>query len=257
MLRVNNLFASYHKALALRGVDVQVPAGSIVSVIGANGAGKSSLVNSIMGIVAEVKGSIDFDGTELAGLPTHARVRAGVTLVPEGRRIFAPKTVWENLELGAYSVTGRKRSAIIAARVDEVYQLFPRLKERHDQIAGTMSGGEQQMLAIGRALMSAPRLLLLDEPSLGLAPLIVDQILGALDTLNKEQGMTILLIEQNAAAALRHSSSAFVLETGRVVLSGPASVLANDPAVKRAYLRIGVDANEPEVVPVARRGASS
>ncbi len=246
MLTVRDLRASYDRAEALHGVDFDVSEGSIVCVIGANGAGKSTLVNSIMGWVSEVSGSIHFQGKELRRSRTHARVRQGLSLVPEGRRVFAPRSVEETLELGAFTLVGPSRRAAIADRMQGVFELFPRLAERRDQAAGTLSGGEQQMLAIGRALMSDPKMLLLDEPSLGLAPIVVEQIFEALGRLNREQRMSMLLIEQNAMEALKLADHAYVLETGRVTAAGPAVDLSADPVIRHAYLRVGARADASE-----------
>ena len=232
LLSVRNLEVCYGVISALQDVSLDVNRGEIVTLIGANGAGKSTTLRNITGLVPLTEGEILFEGKPLAGIPTHEITRLGISLVPEGRAIFANLTVLENLEMGAYLQTDRARNA---REMDRIYTLFPRLKERRKQAAGTLSGGEQQMLAIGRALMTGPRLLLLDEPSLGLAPLLVHTIFEAIDTINKE-GTTILLVEQNANAALKHSHRGYVLETGQIVMEGPSSELANDPRVKEAYL---------------------
>jgi branched-chain amino acid transport system ATP-binding protein len=200
-------------------------------LIGANGAGKSTTLRTIMGLVAPVSGTVLFRGEPLPGKPTYRIVRDRMTLVPEGRAVFANLTVRENLELGAYS----RPDADVDADLDRVFAVFPRLKERVRQRAGTLSGGEQQMLAIGRALMSRPEVLLLDEPSLGLAPLLVHTIFESIENINRE-GASVLLVEQNANAALKHSHRAYVLETGAVTLSGPSERIATDPRVKEAYL---------------------
>jgi branched-chain amino acid transport system ATP-binding protein len=232
MLELKGVSSGYGAIEALKSVHLRIDKGEIVTLIGANGAGKSTTLRSITGLVTPAAGEVLFEGRKLNGIPTHQITAMGISLVPEGRAIFANLTVLENLEMGAYL---QKDKALNAAGLDRVYALFPRLKERRKQLGGTLSGGEQQMLAIGRALMARPRMLLLDEPSLGLAPLLVHTIFGAIDAINKE-GTTILLVEQNANAALRHSHRAYVLETGTVVMEGPSAQLAADPRVKEAYL---------------------
>jgi branched-chain amino acid transport system ATP-binding protein len=232
MLELRNVSSGYGAIEALKGVNLRADRGEIVTLIGANGAGKSTTLRNITGLVPLTAGEILFEGKPLKGIPTHEITRMGISLVPEGRAIFANLTVLENLEMGAYLQKDRARNA---REMERIYTLFPRLKERRKQAAGTLSGGEQQMLAIGRALMTGPRLLLLDEPSLGLAPLLVHTIFEAIDTINRE-GTTILLVEQNANAALKHSHRGYVLETGQIVMEGPSSELANDPRVKEAYL---------------------
>ncbi len=234
MLKIRNLSAYYGSVKALSGVTMHVREGEIVSLIGANGAGKTTLLNAVCGLV-RWEGEIVFAARPLKGLAPEAIVGRGLSQVPEGRQLFAPMTVAENLELGAYLRYRRGARAEIAADSERVFQLFPRLKDRLGQRAGTMSGGEQQMLAIGRALMARPRLLLLDEPSLGLAPLVVEDILATLARLRQE-GVTILLVEQNARAALKVADRAYVLETGRIILSGAAQDLLQDRQVNRAYL---------------------
>jgi branched-chain amino acid transport system ATP-binding protein len=232
MLELKNVSSGYGAIEALKGVDLRIERGEIVTLIGANGAGKSTTLRNITGLVPVTSGEILFEGEPLNGMPTHRITAAGISLVPEGRAIFANLTVLENLEMGAYLRTDRARNA---REMERIYTLFPRLKERRKQAAGTLSGGEQQMLAIGRALMTGPKLLLLDEPSLGLAPLLVHTIFEAVDSINKE-GTTILLVEQNANAALKHSHRAYVLETGSIVMEGPSQQIAGDPRVKEAYL---------------------
>jgi branched-chain amino acid transport system ATP-binding protein len=232
MLELRSLSSGYGAIEALRSIDIRIEKGEIVTLIGANGAGKSTTLRSITGLVTPSGGDVIFEGKRLNGKPTHEITALGISMVPEGRAIFANLTVLENLELGAYLQTDRARNA---EAFERVYTLFPRLKERRKQPGGTLSGGEQQMLAIGRALMARPRLVLLDEPSLGLAPLLVHAIFGAIDAINKE-GTTILLVEQNANAALRHSHRGYVLETGMIVMEGPSQQLAADPRVKEAYL---------------------
>jgi branched-chain amino acid transport system ATP-binding protein len=234
MLKIKNLHAYYGSVLALSGVTCHVREGEIVSLIGANGAGKTTLLNAVCGLVRR-EGEVSLAGRSLADLAPEEIVAAGVSQVPEGRQLFAPMTVAENLELGAYRRYRRGARAEIEADRERVFALFPRLKERLAQRAGTLSGGEQQMLAIGRALMARPRLLLLDEPSLGLAPKVVEDILATLNLLRRE-GVTILLVEQNARAALKVADRAYVLETGRIILSGAAPDLLADRQVTRAYL---------------------
>ncbi|MEF2279605.1 ABC transporter ATP-binding protein [Deinococcus sp. YIM 134068] len=230
LLEVRDLHTRYGRVEALSGVGVRVPAGHIVSVIGANGAGKTTLMNSVMGVLPS-QGEITYRGESLRGVPLEGRVSRGISLVPERRDLFASMTVADNLQLGAYS----RRRQNWRADLGDVYDRFPRLRERRTQLAGTLSGGEQQMLAIGRALMGRPRLLLLDEPSLGLAPLIVRDILRIVQGL-KAEGVTILLVEQNARASLAISDEAYVLETGQVKMHGPAAELARNPELGASYL---------------------
>jgi branched-chain amino acid transport system ATP-binding protein len=232
MLELKNVSSGYGAIEAVKGLNLRIERGEIVTLIGANGAGKSTTLRNITGLVPLTAGEILFEGESLNGTPTHKITAAGISLVPEGRAIFANLTVLENLEMGAYLQKDRARNA---RELERIYGLFPRLLERRKQAAGTLSGGEQQMLAIGRALMTGPRLLLLDEPSLGLAPLLVHTIFEAIDAINKE-GCTILLVEQNANAALKHSHRAYVLETGSIVMEGPSAEVAVDPRVKEAYL---------------------
>lgn len=230
MLKIENLNVSYGGINAVRDVSFEVEQGSIATLVGANGAGKSSILRSISGVVTPKSGSIKLFDTELIGMPTEKIVTAGVTLVPEGRRIFPDLTVLENIKIGAYL---RKDS--LDDDIAWVYDLFPRLKERSWQMAGTLSGGEQQMLAVGRALMSRPKLLMMDEPSLGLAPLIVRDIFSIIKEINKK-GVTILLIEQNANMALKTADYGYVLETGRITLGGSGKELLENEEVKKAYL---------------------
>jgi branched-chain amino acid transport system ATP-binding protein len=232
MLELKGVSSGYGAIEALRSINIRIDKGEIVTLIGANGAGKSTTLRSITGLVIPSSGDVIFEGNRLNGVPTHQITAMGISMVPEGRAIFSNLTVLENLEMGAYLQKDKARNA---AALERVFTLFPRLKERRKQPGGTLSGGEQQMLAIGRALMARPRLLLLDEPSLGLAPLLVHAIFGAIDAINKE-GTTILLVEQNANAALRHSHRGYVLETGTVVMEGPSQQLAAEPRVKEAYL---------------------
>jgi branched-chain amino acid transport system ATP-binding protein len=235
MLEVKGLSAHYGGIHALQGIDLEVPDGKIVSLIGANGAGKSTTLKSIVGLVKPSAGTVTWNGERLTGLATKDIVSRGVCLVPEGRRVFPNLTVDENLTLGAYS---RSDKAGIAADRKKVLEYFPRLQERARQKAGTLSGGEQQMLAVGRALMTRPRLLMMDEPSLGLAPLIVKMIFGIVRAINQD-GVTVLLIEQNAKAALEIADTAYVLETGRITMHGPGKQLLADDRVRAAYLGEG------------------
>ncbi len=232
MLEVKNLSVSYGGIKALRGINMEVADKKIVSLIGANGAGKSTLLRTISGLVKAQSGSIKFEGEEILGQSIDKICKKGIALVPEGRRVFTDLTVAENLKIGAYL---RNDKDGIAKDLEWVYELFPRLKERSWQFAGTLSGGEQQMLAVGRALMSRPKLLMMDEPSLGLAPLIVQQIFSIIEEINKK-GVTILLIEQNANMALKAADTAYVLETGDITLSGSGESLLADEKVREAYL---------------------
>jgi branched-chain amino acid transport system ATP-binding protein len=235
MLRIENLRAYYDTIPALKGVSVEVPKGEIVSIIGANGAGKTTLLKAISGLIKIQQGRIAYKDQDIVGHPANKVVAMGISQVPEGRQIFTHLTVEDNINLGAYLYFKRRNRTKIAEQMNEVYTLFPILKRRVKQIAGTLSGGEQQMLAIARALMGRPELLLLDEPSMGLAPLIVREIFAVIRKLN-ESGTTILLVEQNAKAALTVAKRAFVLETGEIVLEGLASDLLDNPKVKEAYL---------------------
>jgi branched-chain amino acid transport system ATP-binding protein len=232
VLEVRDLRVSYGAIEALKGVSIHLDAGEMVTLIGANGAGKSTTLRAIMGLVPASGGEVRFHGSPTRAVPTFRLVREGLILVPEGRAIFANLSVRENLEMGAYS---RRDGREIAQDFEKVYSIFPRLKEREKQTGGTLSGGEQQMLAIGRALMSRPKVLLLDEPSLGLAPILVHTIFEAIEAIHRE-GTPVLLVEQNAMAALKHSNRAYVLETGTVALEGPSEEVAANPKVKEAYL---------------------
>ncbi|BDV00594.1 ABC transporter ATP-binding protein [Thermodesulfomicrobium sp. WS] len=232
MLKVTNLHVSYGGIHALQGISLEAPAGKIVTLIGANGAGKSSTLRAIAGLIKSKTGSITYEGEELTTLDPAAIVRRGIALSPEGRRIFPHLSVRENLLLGAYS---RSDSAGIARDMEWVFDLFPRLRERSEQKGGTLSGGEQQMLAVGRALMSRPQVLMLDEPSLGLAPLLVKDVFSIIERINAE-GRTVLLVEQNAFAALKIAHYAYVLETGRITLHGTGEELLADQRVIQAYL---------------------
>ena len=232
MLTINDINVFYGAIHAIKGVSLEVNEGEIVTLIGANGAGKSTILRTISGLLKPKTGSIQFEGQEIAGMPAHGIVKTGISQVPEGRRIFAEMSVLENLELGAFT---RKDKDGIKADMELVFERFPRLKERIGQLAGTLSGGEQQMLAMGRALMSRPRLLLLDEPSMGLAPLLIKEIFAIIQDINKT-GTTVLLVEQNANMALSIAHRAYVLETGRITLSGDAKELAASDEVRKAYL---------------------
>ncbi len=232
MLTLENVSVNYGAIEALTGISMHVESGEVVTLIGANGAGKTTTLRTITGLLQPRAGKISFEGEDISGRATHRLVAKGISMSPEGRGVFANLSVRENLQMGAYL---KKDKRAIAAEMERAFQMFPRLKERESQKAGTLSGGEQQMLAIGRALMSQPRLLLLDEPSLGLAPLVVHTIFEAIDEI-KSKGTTILLVEQNAHAALKHSDRAYVLETGRIVMEGSSKELAADPRIKEAYL---------------------
>ena len=234
LLEVNNLEVFYGRIQAIKGISFSVNEGEIVTLIGANGAGKSTTLKTISGLRPVTTGSIIFDGQDITKMPAHKRTELGLCQAPEGRGIFPGMTVLENLEMGCWTRKDRK-SAAKQADIERVFSLFPRLAERKDQAGGSMSGGEQQMLTIGRALMSRPRVLLLDEPSMGLAPMLIQQIFDIITEINK-QGTTVLLVEQNASQALRRAHRAYVLETGRIVKTDVASALLDDPAVRAAYL---------------------
>ena len=233
MLKVENLHVKYGAISALRGISLSAGRGQIVTMIGANGAGKSTLLRTISGLIKSSQGSIQFDGKDITTLPPHKIVGSGISHAPEGRMIFANLSVKENLEMGAYP---RKDKDGIARDLERVFVLFPRLKERIKQSGGTLSGGEQQMLAIGRALMANPKMLLLDEPSLGIGPILVKAIFERIVEINKELGMTILLVEQNAHLALKIANYGYVLETGHIILEGPATDIARNEQVRKAYL---------------------
>ncbi|GAA3445867.1 ABC transporter ATP-binding protein [Planomonospora venezuelensis] len=239
LLEIKDIHVHYGKIAALKGISVEVNEGEIVTLIGANGAGKTTTLKTISGLRGLTSGKIIFDGRDISKMPGHKRVVAGLGQAPEGRGIFPGMTVHDNLLMGAYA-----RTTSSSKELAEAYELFPRLAERRDQAAGTMSGGEQQMLAIGRALMARPKVLLLDEPSMGLAPLLVQQIFSIIEEINR-RGVTVLLVEQNAQQALKLAHRAYVLETGRVVKSAAASDLLNDPAVQAAYLGGGLGHDEP------------
>lgn len=232
MLEVNNLEVYYGVIKAIKGISFTVDKGEVIALIGANGAGKTTILHTITGLVSPKNGSINFEGVELTKTPAHKIVSLGMAHVPEGRRIFADLSVLDNLKLGAYTRTDKKE---IADTLEMVFKRFPRLEERKTQIAGTLSGGEQQMLAMGRALMSHPKIILMDEPSMGLSPLFVSEIFEIIKEISAS-GTTVLLVEQNAKKALSIANRAYVLETGNIVLSGDASELMNDDSVKKAYL---------------------
>lgn len=235
ILKVNDLNTYYGAIHALKGIDLEVAQGEIVSLIGSNGAGKTTLLNSIIGVVKSSKGTIRYKDKDITNTMPHTMTRMGISISPEGREVFPELTVEENLRLGGYIL---KNKSDIASGYERVYELFPRLKERYKQQAGTLSGGEQQMLAVGRALMSKPELLLLDEPSLGLAPNFVVMIFEMIKRINK-QGVTILLIEQNANMALATSNRTYVMENGVVTMSGDSQEISKNPRVKKAYLGLG------------------
>ena len=232
MLKVQDLFVAYGGIEALKGISLEVPEGKIVTLIGANGAGKSTLLRTIVGLVKPKSGSISYNEQNITGLNSQKIVKTGITLVPEGRRVFPNLTVLENLQIGAYMRNDKEE---IAKDIKWVYELFPRLEERSWQMAGTLSGGEQQMLAMGRALMSHPKVMVLDEPSMGLSPIYVNEIFDIIQQINKD-GTTVLLVEQNAKKALSIANKAYVLETGTIALSGDAKELMNNDRVKKAYL---------------------
>ena len=236
-LEIKDLHVFYGKIEAIKGISVVVNQGEIVTLIGANGAGKTTTLKTVSGLRPVSSGSIIFDGQDISEVPAHERVELGISQAPEGRGIFPGMTVLENLEIGKHSRQERKIE--MAEDLEMVYGLFPRLKERSGQAGGTLSGGEQQMLAIGRALMARPKVLLLDEPSMGLAPMMIQNIFNIITAINKDLGTTILLVEQNAQQALQRAHRAYVLETGKVVKEAKASDLLNDPAVREAYLGTG------------------
>ena len=232
MLKITDLKVAYGGIQALRGISLEVPDGKIVTLIGANGAGKSTTLRTISGLVKAASGTVEFNGQDITGKPSNQVLEAGIAQIPEGRRVFPNLSVLENLKVGAYL---RKDADGIAKDIEWVYQLFPRLKERYWQLAGTLSGGEQQMLAVARGLMSRPKMMMLDEPSLGLAPLVVQDIFKIIGEINK-QGVTILLVEQNANMALKIADYAYVLETGTITREGTGLERRNDESIKEAYL---------------------
>lgn len=232
LLEVNNLEVFYGVIQAIKGISFKVEEGELVTLIGANGAGKTTTMQSVMGLIHAKSGDIIYDGQRINNVPSHKIVHLGMTQVPEGRRVFAELTVYENLLMGAFI---QKDKALVRSDMEKVFELFPRLKERRNQVAGTLSGGEQQMLAMGRAIMSRPKLLMLDEPSMGLSPLLVDLVFDIIKQLH-ENGTTILLVEQNAGKALNISDRAYVLENGKITLEGTGKELAESDSVKKAYL---------------------
>ena len=232
MLEVKDLEVYYGVIQAIKGVSFHVDQGEVIALIGANGAGKTTILHTVTGLLAPKKGSVYFEGKEITKMPAHKIVSLGMAHVPEGRRVFAELSVYENLKMGAYT---RKDRSEIEATLEKVYERFPRLKERRNQMAGTLSGGEQQMLAMGRALMSKPKILLMDEPSMGLSPIMVNEIFSIIQEVS-DSGTTVLLVEQNAKKALAIADRGYVLETGKIVLEGKASDLLNDDSIKKAYL---------------------
>jgi branched-chain amino acid transport system ATP-binding protein len=231
VLAIENVVSRYGRIEVVHGVSLNVAAGEIVTLVGSNGAGKTTLLRAISGVQPIAKGAITFEGKPIQNLAPHLRVRLGIAQVPEGRQVFGPLSVEDNLRLGAWA----RRGADVRAEIDKVYAMFPVLAEKRAIAAGSLSGGQQQMLAIGRALMAAPKLLLLDEPSMGLAPLLIEQILTAIAELRRS-GVTVLLVEQNVTAALAMADRAYVIETGRIVLSGESKAIGQDPRVRQAYL---------------------
>ncbi|WP_280230744.1 ABC transporter ATP-binding protein [Nocardia cyriacigeorgica] len=237
MLEVDEISVSYGRIQALHGISLRVAEGELVTLLGANGAGKTTTMRALSGLLPLTKGRIVFEGRDISRMKAHERVVAGLIQAPEGRGIFPGMSVQENLDMGCYA-RPFKQKADYAATLERVFELFPRLRERRKQVGGTLSGGEQQMLAIGRSLMARPRLLLLDEPSMGLAPMVIQQIFRIISEIN-QQGTTVLLVEQNARQALKRSDRGYILETGAVTKSGPGADLLVDPAVKSAYLGVG------------------
>lgn len=232
MLQVTDLKVNYGVIQAIKGVSFEVNEGEVIALIGANGAGKTTILHTVTGLIAPKSGKIEFEGKDITKMPAHKIVTLGMAHVPEGRRVFADLSVYENLLMGAFT---RKDKDEISQTLEMVYKRFPRLKERKNQVAGTLSGGEQQMLAMGRALMSHPKIILMDEPSMGLSPILVNEIFDIIRSVN-EAGTTVLLVEQNAKKALDIADRAYVLETGKIVTSGDAKVLMNDDSIKKAYL---------------------
>lgn len=233
MLKVEDLQVAYDGVQAVRGISLEVRAGEITALLGANGAGKSSTLLSIVGSIKPRSGRVTFEGLDISGQPPEVLIKKGIAMIPEGARVFARQPVEQNLRLGAYIV---RDETVYRQRLERVYKLFPRLLERREQSAGTMSGGERQMLAIGRALMSGPRLLLIDEPSLGLSPILIEQVFDALAVLNKQDGLAVLLVEQNMMQALEVAARAYVMQSGRIAIEGTAADLAASDEVRKAYL---------------------
>ena len=233
MLKVEDLHVAYDGVQAVRGISLEVHASEITALLGANGAGKSSTLLSIVGLVKPERGRVTFEGQDITGQPPEILIKKGIAMIPEGARVFARQPVEQNLRLGAYIM---RDETVYRHRLERVYKLFPRLLERREQSAGTMSGGERQMLAIGRALMSGPRLLLIDEPSLGLSPILIEQVFDALAVLNKQDGLAVLLVEQNMMQALEVAARAYVMQSGRIAIEGTAADLAASDEVRKAYL---------------------
>jgi branched-chain amino acid transport system ATP-binding protein len=240
MLEVTNIHVYYDKVHVLKGISLCLGDGECVTLLGANGAGKSTLINTICGLVSPASGSIKLDGADLGRVAAHDIVRLGISQVPEGRQIFANMSVMDNLRLGAYTRSSASTRGQVAQDTDRVFQMFPRLRERRNQLSGTLSGGEQQMLAIGRALMCRPKVLLLDEPSLGLAPLVVQFIFETISQLREEGRISVMMVEQNARAALQIAERAYILETGRIIMEDVSSALVNNPDVQKAFLGGGM-----------------
>ncbi len=244
MLRVRNLEAGYGKLKVIRKVSMHVNSGEIVTIIGANGAGKTTLLKTISGLIRARSGEVSFNGQDILALTPEKIVMMGCSLVPEGRQLFGTMTVRENLYIGGYARSGRDKEGGVEEKMEEIYSLFPVLEEREGQLAGTLSGGEQQMLAIGRAMMADPDMIMMDEPSMGLSPIIVRDIFGVIRTL-RDSGCTILLVEQNARSALRIANRGYVIESGRIVLQGPAEDLMQNRDIQRAYLGRDLDTEVP------------
>jgi branched-chain amino acid transport system ATP-binding protein len=240
MLKISDLHLAYGNIRALRGIDLEVNAGEIVAILGPNGAGKSTLIKTITGVLSSRPGAIEFEGRAIDALPTAQRIRLGIGTIPEGRQLFSDMSVRENLILGAYAQLGLLVSASLDQSLERVFSIFPRLRDRTGQLAGSLSGGEAQMVAVGRALMSRPKLLLCDEPSLGLAPILVREVLATISRL-RDAGITVLLADQNALSVLRMADRAYVIDTGRIVASGTGAALADDRRLLQAYLGSGVD----------------
>ncbi len=239
MLKLQSVVTYYGRILALRGISMHVDDGEIVAIVGPNGAGKTTALNTISGVISPGSGHIIFDGVDITGKPAQQLVGLGLVQVPEGRMLFGEMTVYENLLLGSYRRSRAAKRSQTAGDLEKIYDLFPVLKSRTDQLAGTLSGGEQQMLAIGRALMARPKMLLLDEPTMGLAPLVIKEIFKVIADLRKTEGTTVLIVEQNAKAALSIAKRAYVMETGRVVMEGTSADLSKNPEIQRAYLGKG------------------
>jgi branched-chain amino acid transport system ATP-binding protein len=239
VLKLQSVVTYYGRILALKGISLHVEPGEIVAIVGPNGAGKTTVLNTISGVIGPSSGRIFFDGRDITGKSSEKLVEMGLVQIPEGRQLFANMTVYENLVLGAYRRSRSAKKSQLSEDLDTIHGIFPILKTRMDQLAGTLSGGEQQMLAIGRALMARPKMLLLDEPSMGLAPLVVKEIFKVIAELRKQSATTVLVVEQNAKAALGIARRAYVMETGRVVMEGPAQELSRNPEIQRAYLGKG------------------